>query len=80
MDFAKKEVEALWVGYKKKVLDRQFSASEDTPAFQPAAVFVVPTLDRGSKFFQGKSGYETSVVTSMIPGLPCISALFQRSR
>jgi indole-3-glycerol phosphate synthase len=75
-DFAKKEVEALWVGYKKKVLDRQFASNESTPAFQPAAVFVVPTLDRGSKFFQGKSGYETSVVTSMIPGLPCISGFF----
>lgn len=74
-DFAKKEVEALWVGYKKKVLDRQF-ASDETPAFEPAAVFVVPTLDRGSKFFQGKSGYETSVVSSMIPGLPCISGFF----
>jgi indole-3-glycerol phosphate synthase len=75
-DFAKKEVEALWVGYKKKVLDRQFESDATKPAFQPAAVFVVPTLDRGSKFFQGKSGYETSVVTSMIPGLPCISGFF----
>ena len=73
-DFAKKEVEALWVGYKKRILAEQFAS--DKPSFTPSAVFVIPTLDRGSKFFNGKSGYESSVVSSMIPGLPCISGFF----
>jgi hypothetical protein len=63
------EVEALWVGGTKEVLDRQFECKR-APAFQPAAVFVVPRWTVAVSF-QGNPA-ETSVVTSMIQGC-CIS-------
>ena len=82
-EFAKKEVEALWMGYKKRALTEQFDVSRDTPAseatsstFTPAACLVVPTLDRGSKFFMGKQGYESGAVARMVPGIPCVAGFF----
>ena len=72
-DFAKKEVEALWLGYKKRILSEQFD--ESTKLFTPAACVLIPTLDRGNKFFLGKSGYESNAVASMLPGISCITGL-----
>jgi small ligand-binding sensory domain FIST len=56
-DFAKKEVDALWTGYKKKELERTLLGGEEVNP--PAGCFVYPTLDRGSKLF-GKQGFESS--------------------
>ena len=55
-DFAKKEVEALWTGYKKKELERTLLGGEEVNP--PTGCFVYPTLDRGSKLF-GKAGFES---------------------
>lgn len=71
--FAKKEIEALWTGYKKRNAKQD---SESSPKFQPTGCFVFPTLDRGSKFFSGKNGFESSAVSDFLPTLPCISGFF----
>lgn len=55
-EFAKKEVEALWTGYKKKELERTLLGGEEVNP--PTGCFVYPTLDRGSKLF-GKTGFES---------------------
>eukprot|EP00977_Amphora_coffeiformis_P026711 scaffold29231_cov268-Amphora_coffeaeformis.AAC.4 len=76
--FAQKELEALWLGYKKRVLTQQM-ASQDGEApsnWTPTACFVFPTLDRGQKFFLGKSGFESSVASRMLPGTSCIQGFF----
>lgn len=86
-DFARREIEALWTGYKKRLLTDQFnnsssnnksdsSAEPKKPAFTPACCFLIPTLDRGSKFFQGKQGYESITAARMLPGVPCVSGFF----
>jgi indole-3-glycerol phosphate synthase len=69
-EFAKKEINALWTGYKKRILTEQF---DETPSFVPACCFIMSTLDRGSKFFSGKTGYESSAIARTLPGLPCIT-------
>lgn len=56
-DFARKEVEALWTGYKKKELERTIMGGGEVNP--PTGCFVYPTLDRGSKLF-GKTGFESS--------------------
>ena len=71
--FAKKEVEALWTGYNKR---SQKQDSESTPKFQPSGCFIFPTLDRGNKFFSGKSGFESSTVSDFLPTVPCVSGFF----
>lgn len=69
--FAKREVEALWLGYKKRLLDEQFGNKLDTNIMAPpTCCFIVPTLDRGSKFFLGKNGYESNAVTTMVSDYP----------
>ncbi|GKY93531.1 hypothetical protein MPSEU_000320500 [Mayamaea pseudoterrestris] len=76
--FAKKEIKALWTGYKKSILDEQFQSSNGASStiFEPAACFVIPTLDRGNKFFLGKAGYESNAVATSLPGVPCIAGFF----
>jgi indole-3-glycerol phosphate synthase len=77
-EFAKKEVEALWVGYKKRLLGEQFAAEEEKPKvkFEAAGCLIIPTFDRGSKFFQGKQYYESSTAARMLPSVSCISGFF----
>ncbi|GAX10963.1 indole-3-glycerol phosphate synthase [Fistulifera solaris] len=77
-EFAKKEIEALWIGYKKRLLGEQFAAEEDKPKvkFEAAGCLIIPTLDRGSKFFQGKQYYESSTAARMLPSVSCISGFF----
>ena len=77
-DFAKKEVEALWTGYKKRNLENTTSKQngDNTPKFQPSGCFVFPTLDRGSKFFSGKNGFESSTISDFLPSVPCLSGFF----
>jgi len=76
--YAKKEVEALWMGYKKRVLSESFEkkSEEEKPSFRPTGCFVMPTLDRGNKFFKGKSGFESSTVTTYIPEIGSVSGFF----
>jgi indole-3-glycerol phosphate synthase len=72
-DFAKKELSALWMGYKKQVLEGSFSGK---PAFTPSMCMVFTTLDRGNKFFGGKPGFESKTVANFVPTVPCISGFF----
>lgn len=65
--FAKKEVEALWTGYKRRAL---------IPSFTPTGCFLFPTLDRGSKFFLGKAGFESGAASQYLPTVPCITGFF----
>lgn len=76
--FAKKEIEALWMGYKKRVLQESFDrkADDSQPRFKPTGCFVFPTLDRGSKFFKGKSGFESGTVTTFLPELSSVTGFF----
>ena len=76
--FAKKEVQALWMGYKKKVLQDSFNekSDDDKVSFKPTGCFVLPTLDRGSKFFKGKPGYESGTVTTFIPKISSVAGFF----
>ena len=77
-DFAKKEVEALWTGYKERSLEHSLAKMDDEclPQFQPTGCLVFPTLDRGSKFFSGKNGFESSKVSEFLPTVPCVSGFF----
>jgi indole-3-glycerol phosphate synthase len=80
-DFAKKEIEALWMGYKKRSLESIIAGqdadnSPPPPPPPPTGCFVFPTLDRGSKLFSGKSGYESSAISEFLPTTPCISGFF----
>ena len=89
--FGKKEVEALVTGYKKRELERLLASGPEkqnddddddakpatsTSSFTPAVCMLVPTLDRGSKFFGGKAGFESSTVVNLLPSLPCLSGFF----
>ena len=73
-DFAKKEVEALWMGYKRRVLSKTLQSVEKP--FEPTGCFLFPTLDRGNRFFLGKSGFESDAASQYIPNVPCIGGFF----
>eukprot|EP00550_Attheya_septentrionalis_P012991 CAMPEP_0198306318 /NCGR_PEP_ID=MMETSP1449-20131203/58353_1 /TAXON_ID=420275 /ORGANISM="Attheya septentrionalis, Strain CCMP2084" /LENGTH=524 /DNA_ID=CAMNT_0044008869 /DNA_START=1045 /DNA_END=2616 /DNA_ORIENTATION=+ len=73
--FAKKEVEAIWMGYKKKSLEESFNGTPGG-SFSPTACFLMSTLDRGTKLFGGKSGYESSAISEFLPTVPSISGFF----
>jgi len=73
-DFAKKEVEALWTGYKKKELEGTLLGGNDMN--QPTGCIVMPTLDRGAKLFSGKTGYESGMASEYLSGIPSISGFF----
>mmetsp|Transcript_63521 Transcript_63521/g.73073 ORF Transcript_63521/g.73073 Transcript_63521/m.73073 type:complete len:1022 (+) Transcript_63521:83-3148(+) len=76
-DFAKKEVEAL-LRYKKHSLESTLTRQDAkcAPSSPPTGCFLFSTLDRGSKFFSGKSGYESSAISEYLPSVPCISGFF----
>ena len=77
-EFAKKEVQAIWTGYKKRSLEETLmrTGDEDVGSFEPAMCLFMSTLDRGSKFFKGKAGYETTAITQFVPSLPCLGGFF----
>jgi small ligand-binding sensory domain FIST len=69
-NFAMREIEALWSGYKQRQLSEQFNAQFDpqketkkTASFTPGLCLILPTMDRGSKFFQGKANFETTTAS-----------------
>ena len=72
-EFAKKEVEALWMGYKRRTLSKTMDGKT---SFAPTGCFLFPTLDRGNKFFGGKSGFESSATVEYLPTVPCVSGFF----
>jgi small ligand-binding sensory domain FIST len=78
--YAKKEIEALWTGYKRRVLTQNIKSKEDEttikPPFTPTGGFLFPTLDRGNKFFVGKTGHESQTVLEYLPTLPSLSGFF----
>lgn len=79
-EYAKREIEALWTGFKaRNILDSQRNTSADEKSkasFQPTCCLIFPTLDRGNKFFRGKSGFESTAVSRFLPGLSSISGFF----
>lgn len=83
--FAKKEIGALWVGYKKRVLTEAFAKDDDEgkqekPSFRPTGCFLFPTLDRNSNFFHSKPGFESAAVAAYVPEISSIAGFFfQRS-
>lgn len=72
-DFAKKEVDALWTGYRKT---SQGDGQGGDDAMNPTACMVVSTLDRGTKLFGGKPGYESDKVSEYLPMTPSILGLY----
>lgn len=81
-EFAKKEVKALWMGYKKRELEGSLFGSvfgddeESSSLNPPTGCFVLPTLDRGVKLYGGKPGYESGLVSEFLPNVPSISGFF----
>ena len=75
-DFAKTEVKALWTGYKKKELEGTLLGGKEETKNPPTGCLVLPTLDRGAKLFGGKEGYESSMASEFLPGVPAISGFF----
>ena len=73
-DFAAREIDAIWTGYKQRQLNEQFS--DDQTPFTPAGCFLVPTLDRGNKFFVGKPNFETRTAADYLPTVPSISGFY----
>jgi len=76
-DYAKKEVEAVLMGYKKKQLDDSFAqgSSGSSNLFTPAGCLFMPTIDRGTKLF-GKLGYESSQLSQFLPIISSISGFY----
>mmetsp|Transcript_45248 Transcript_45248/g.109517 ORF Transcript_45248/g.109517 Transcript_45248/m.109517 type:complete len:985 (+) Transcript_45248:203-3157(+) len=72
-DFAKKELAALWTGYKRRALGANLAGK---PAFNPTGCFLFPTLDRGSKFFMGNTGFESGAALDYLPTVPCLNGFF----
>jgi small ligand-binding sensory domain FIST len=72
--YAKKEVEAIWMGYKKRLLAE--STKKGTTSFTPTGCFLFATLDRGSKLFLGKPGFESESALEFLPTVPSISGFF----
>ena len=87
-NFAKKELEALWTGYKKQIFEETFlqnnnndnddadDGSNSKKMFTPTGCLLLTTLDRGVKLFGGKSGYESTLVSDFLPSVPSISGFF----
>lgn len=77
-EFAKKEVQAIWTGYKKRSLEETLmrTGADAVSSFEPAMCLFMSTLDRGNKFFKGKSAYETNAISQFVPSLPCMGGFF----
>ena len=81
-EFAKKEAKALWMGYKKRELERSLFGGmesddgESSSLNPPTGCLVLPTLDRGVKLYGGKPGYESGLVSEFLPNVPSISGFF----
>jgi len=79
-DFARREVEALWTGFKRKELEGSLfgngSGGDEPGAGRPTGCIVLPTLDRGAKLFGGKAGFESGLVSEYLPDVPSVSGFF----
>ena len=56
--------------------DNSDDNEKSVSTFTPTGCLLFPTLDRGSKFFFGKSGYESQTALESLPTLPCIAGFF----
>ena len=77
--FAKKEIDAIWTGYKKNELEQTFLAREirqSSEVFVPAGCLFFPSLDRGTKLFGGRPGYESRMLSQYIPSISSIGGFF----
>lgn len=72
-NFAMREIEALWTGYKQRQLNDQFNEKQ---SFTPGMCLILPTMDRGNKFFQGKPNFETTTAATYLSGTNCISGFY----
>ena len=72
-DFASKELDALWTGYKKSSLTNMFEGGESPSP--PTACMVFSTMDRGTNLFGGKPGLESNKVSEFMPTVPSILGL-----
>jgi len=72
-DFANKELDALWTGYKKSSLTNMFESSESPSP--PTACMLFSTMDRGASLFGGKLGLESNKVSEFMPTVPSILGL-----
>ena len=82
-DFAKREAEALWTGFKRRELEGSLFGNDGSKgdgskpeAGRPTGCIVLPTLDRGAKLFGGKTGFESGLVSEYLPDVPSISGFF----
>ncbi|EJK47995.1 hypothetical protein THAOC_33249, partial [Thalassiosira oceanica] len=79
-DFARREVEALWTGFKRQELEGTLfgngSGGDGPGAGRPTGCIVLPTLDRGAKLFGGKAGFESGLVSEYLPDVPSVSGFF----
>lgn len=72
-NFAMREIEALWTGYMQRQLNDQFNEKQ---AFTAGMCLILPTMDRGSKFFQGKTSFETTTAAKYLQTTQCISGFY----
>lgn len=72
-DFASKELDALWTGYKKSSLTNMFEGGESPSP--PTACMLFSTMDRGTNLFGGKPGLESNKVSEFMPTVPSILGL-----
>ena len=61
--------------YSIKVLEEAF-VTDGRKTFNPTGAIVFPTLDRGTRLFGGKAGFESSKVSDAVPALQSISGFF----
>ena len=72
-NFAVREIEALWTGYMQRHLNDQFNEKQ---AFTAGMCLILPTMDRGSKFFQGKTNFETTTAAKYLRTTQCLSGFY----
>ena len=74
-EVSKKEIKSILKGYSMKVLEEAF-ITDGRKTFYPTGCLMFPTLDRGTRVFGGRPGYESQQVSEAIPALQSLSGLF----
>ena len=74
-DAAKTEISSILKGYSMKVLEEAF-VTDGRKTFYPTGCLMFPTLDRGTRLFGGKPGFESQQISEAIPALQSLSGLF----
>uniref|UniRef100_A0A7S1C009 indole-3-glycerol-phosphate synthase n=1 Tax=Corethron hystrix TaxID=216773 RepID=A0A7S1C009_9STRA len=58
----------------RKALEETFATG--AASFNPTACMLMPTLDRGTRLFRGKAGYESQSIATYLPDVPSIFGFF----